>query len=138
MLLLFLMNLGFAGGGVEVVKPATTAGGGRRLQGSRALAYEPVKKQKKWRKLDELKQEIADEAQELAKKEQISIDEARAKARQLLLLGNLVEKAKITESELINVLSNTSEINKIVAKKRELLDNEAALLAILIASTSEV
>lgn len=130
----FLPTLGLGAAGVQTPEaPLTTAGGGRKYRGSRALSYEPVRK--KWKKLDEIKQEIASQAEVLVEKERLSIEEARTKARQLLLLGKVVEKARVLESDLKEALERTSEVSELIATKRKLLHNETALLVILLAST---
>lgn len=146
MLMLFLVNLGFAGGGAPVVvqTPATTAGGGRKERNRipryhRSMVYAPLMDQerKKHRaEIKEIQQELQKQAEEIANKERIEIEEARSRVLQSLILSKAVNRSRITSDRLIRALNQDATKAAIQKALKSQLETEQALLSILMACES--
>lgn len=117
-----------------VVVPATTAGGGRkhRIRHSRAMVYAPFvdsERKKHQQEIKAVQKDLQERAKEIARAEQIEIEQARTKALEALLLSQSVNRVRITSDRLIKAISDDT-----LSTALKTYQTDQALLAILLAA----
>jgi len=131
------------GSGAPVIPPvvtATTAGGGRkhRVRFSRAMAYSPLIETERKKHIDDVVEAIRDEIEqkaiEIAKLDQLRIEEARFKARQAFSLERAVEQARKTERRLLTLSNRIRENAELIDALKQFQLEQDAILMILMAS----